>query len=199
MNDNGNVNYAAMEAFRNVFDSKGNLPKNWIYYCIKQMKFYLGDKREFYQKPDDIVDQVIFLTINGTRKWDPEKVPLEAHVKMCIKSLLSHMAESRDMDRAEGVTVNKKTGEKINALENAHVLSRDELEKLYSNKDLIERCREELDDDTEMGLVFELMLEQRTPKEMAEYGVTPRQVDALKKRIYRFLKKIFDEDDYLDM
>lgn len=199
MNENGNVNYAAMEAFRNMFDSKGHLPKNWIYYCIKQMKFYLGDKKELYQEPEDIVDQVIFLTINGKRKWDPEKVPLEAHVKMCIKSILSHIAESRDMDRDEEVTVKKMTGEKVNALENAHDLPREELEKLYSNRDLIERCREELDDDSDMGIVFELMLEQRSPKEMAEYGVTPRQVDALKKRINRFLKKIYDEDDYLDM
>lgn len=197
MEKNDRINQSALKIFEEIFNSEEGIPKRWVYYCRKQLKFYGIDKREYHKSPDDIVDEVIFSAINGTRKWDPEKIPVEAFVKSCIKSIVSHLADGMDNKKVDEVVVNIKMNTKIDALENAHNLSKEQIELFFANNDLIERCRAELEHDTEMGLVFELILEEKTPKEMqAEYGITPEKVDAVKKRIKRFLNKIFDEEDF---
>lgn len=197
MNKDDSINKEALKIFEKIFEAEEKIPQRWVSYCRNQLKFYGIDKREYHKSPEDIVDEVIFAAINGTRKWDTEKVQVEAFVKSCIKSIVSHLADGMDNKKADQIVVNKKLNTKIDALENAHNQNKEQIESLFANKDLIERCRAELEQDTEMGLVFELLLEEKTPKEMeAEYGIAPEKVDAVKKRIRRFLKKIFDEEDY---
>ncbi|MFZ6033706.1 MAG: hypothetical protein ACOYVE_10425 [Melioribacter sp.] len=191
------INQSALEIFEEIFKSEKGIPERWLFYCVKQLIFYKINKREYYKTPEDIVSEIIFSAINGKRKWNTEEVPVEAFVRSCIKSVVSHLAEGMDNKKVDDIIINQKQGISIDALENAHDKSKQQIELLYENKDLIERCREVLQEDTEMGLVFELILEGRTPKEMeAEYGIPPDKVDAVKKRIKRCLKKIFKEEDY---
>ena len=43
-----------------------------------------------------------------------------------------------------------------------------------------------------MGLVFELLAEGKTPLDIEkEYGISTQEIDAIRKRIYRSLRKEF--------
>ncbi|MGK9477377.1 hypothetical protein [Melioribacter sp. OK-6-Me] len=190
-----NINNEALKIFEEILRKEGGPPQRWLYYCTRQLMFYRIFKREYYKTAEDIVDEVIYSAIIGKRKWDTKKLDVEAFVKSCIKSIISHLANGMDSKKVDDIVINQKLGITTDALDNAHDRTKEQIESDFDNKDLIERCREALKDDIEMGIVFELILEGRTPKQMeADYGIPPEKVDAVKKRIRRYLKKIFKEE-----
>jgi len=190
------INKEKAEIFEKEFRENGECPKRWVWVCLKYINYYMGDPKDKMDMAKDIVLEIIAQTISESLSWDMEKETLDKHMYSKIWNKVSHLSAKRNRI-VENERFDEKSGEKFEIIDNTSEYSKEEIELQIDNKDLIERCYEEIKDDTDMGLVFELLREGKTPKEIEnEYGITPEEVDAIKKRIKRLLTKIYEQEYY---
>lgn len=190
------INEVKSKIFEEKFKENGGYPKSWIWVCLRYINYYLGDPKDKMDTAKDIVLEIVEQTISESISWDMEKETLDKHMYSTIWNKVSHLYDKQKRF-IENERYDEKSGEKTDIINETSEQTKEDIEIMIANADLIERCYEEIKDDTDMGLVFELLLEGKTPKEMEkEYGITTEKVDAIKKRINRLLNKKFKEEYY---
>ena len=185
-------NQNTAEIFQRKFEENSkHPPKTWVWVCVRYLNFYFGNKKDIVMTAEDIVMEIIMQTINGERNWDAETKTIDKHVYDCIRSKVTHLYEKQKRV-VENEIYNEVLGKTVNITNEAAEYSKEEIEAELDRKDLIKRCYEKIQDDTEMGLVFELLAEGKTPLDIEkEYGISTQEIDAIRKRIYRSLRKEF--------
>ena len=190
------INEVKAEIFEREFKEGTECPKRWVRVCLKYIHCYLGDPKDKIDTAKDIVLEIVEQTIKESISWVMEKETLDRHMYSTIWNKVSHLYEKRKRI-IENEIYDAKTEKIINIIDEASEISKSKIELQIDNKDLIEKCYDEIKDDTDMGLVFVLLLEGKTPKEMEkEYGITTEEVDAIKKRMNRLLKKKLEKEYY---
>ena len=191
-------NQNVAEIFQRKFEENGkHPPKNWVWVCVRYLNFYFGNKKDIVMTAEDIVMEIIMQTITEERKWDIENKTIDQHIYNCIRSKVTHLYEKQKRV-VENEIYNEVLGKTVSITNETAEYSKEEIEAGIDRNDFIKKCFEEVKDDTDMGLVFELLREGKTPKEMErEYGITPDEVDAIKKRISRLLRNRFNNEYYL--
>ena len=192
-----NINKEAAEIFEREFRENKGYPERWVWVCTRYIYFYIGNVKDIKMLAEDIVLEIVTQTITNERKWDMAKDTIDKHIYGCIRSKVSHLYEKQKRI-VEDEIYDAENEKKINIIDETAEYSKEEIEAGIDRNDFIKKCFEEVKDDTDMGLVFELLAEGKTPQEMErEYGITPDEVDAIKKRINRFLRKRFINEYYL--
>lgn len=188
-------NQKAADIFQKKFEENGkHPPKTWVWVCVRYLKFYVGNIKDIMMTAEDIVMEIIMQTITEERRWDIENKTIDEHIYNCIRSKVTHLYEKQKRF-AENEIYDEVSGKNVDIVNDTSEYSKEEIEAELDRDDLIKRCYEKIQDDTEMGLVFELLAEGKTPIEIEkEYGITPSETDAIRKRIYRMLRKEFTED-----
>ena len=185
-------NQNVAEIFQRKFEENGkHPPKNWVWVCVRYLNFYFGNKKDIVMTAEDIVMEIIMQTITEERKWDIENKTIDQHIYNCIRSKVTHLYEKQKRV-VENEIYNEVLGKTVSITNETAEYSKEEIEAELDRKDLIKRCFEKIEDDTEMGLVFELLAEGKTPLDIEkEYGISTQEIDAIRKRIYRSLRKEF--------
>lgn len=191
-----NINKEKADIFEEEFLKNGGLPKRWIWICLKYINYYMGNPKDKMDTAKDIVLQIVTQTIAGDLSWDMEKETLDKHMYSKIWNKVSHLSEKRKRI-IENEIYDVKSESKFNIIDETAEYLKDETDKIIDNNDLIEKCYNEIKDDTDMGIIFGALFEGKTPKQIEdEYGITPEEVDAIKKRINRLLRKKFEDEYY---
>lgn len=185
-------NQNAAEIFQRKFEENGkHPPKNWVWVCVRYLNFYFGNKKDIVMTAEDIVMEIIMQTITEERKWDIENKTIDQHIYNCIRSKVTHLYEKQKRV-VENEIYNEVLGKTVSITNETAEYSKEEIEAELDREDLIKRCFEKIENDTEMGLVFELLAEGKTPLDIEkEYGISTQEIDAIRKRIYRSLRKEF--------
>ena len=178
-------------AFRDAFSDPANAYGAWLEQADKLIKIKLNGRASQPYSAADIVNEIISKVIDDVRAWDMERVPdINKFMYMQIRSVVDNKY------RKERKIV---SGEKFNPDDGSFSVIDDmelklELSEIYKQQDIREAftcCYNEIEKDTEMGVVFLSWREGNDSQEIAEeFGLTVNQVEAIKQKIRRRLKKL---------
>lgn len=188
------INVEKAKIFEEVLTTNKGIPKKWIWVCLRYIYFYLGNHKDSLELAKDIIMEIVEKTITEQIKWDMDKETLDTHMYNTIWNKVSHMAE-KQRRFVENERYDEKSGIHYSITEEFSDKTKEEIDTIIDNNDLIKKCYEEINDDTEMGILFLLLLEGKTPKEIEkDYGIPTEKQDAIKKRIKRVLTKHFGKE-----
>ena len=179
------------DLFEGELKSKNGNLEIWLAYTHKLLKLYLNGGAEKLYEPQDVIHEIITRTLEGTRKWDREKVPcLNTYMAMQIKSVVWNIAK-KEKRMIPGSSI---AGDELSEAEfwdSKQHLTLEEIESNADTKELLEKCYEILEEDTECSLVFIEMTAGNKNEEIAKkLGIKTSDVTNIKKRLMRKLNRI---------
>lgn len=178
-------------AFRDAFSDPAKPYEDWLAQADRLIKIKLNGRASQPNKAEDIVYEIIEKVIDGVRAWDMKRVPdINKFMYMQIRSVVDNkFNKEKKLVSSDAYNRENDSFYTINNIPNNL-----ELDEIYKQQDIMEafaRCYNEIEKDTEMGLVFLAWKDGKESREIAEeYGLAINQVEAIKQKIRRKLKKL---------
>jgi len=133
----------------------------------------------------DIVMSSIESIYTGERNWNPRLIDLEKLLMGIIRSKLSNLSESKENQLLKDIEMNNDEDFFWETISDS-----DGLYTELESKDLINLIRGNLSDDEELGVLFELAIQESKNKEIAAYlSIDIKEVENLKKKLKRRISK----------
>jgi len=180
-----------IKAFQNAFSDRSEPYNEWLAHADKLIKIKLNGRASQPYKADDIVNEIIEKVIDGVRTWDMDRVPdINKFMYMQILSIVDNKCQKEK--KLVSSEVYDKEDDSFYVTRD--VISKLDLDEIYKHQDIMEaftRCYNEIEKDTEMGVVFLSWKDGKESREIAEeFGLAINQVEAIKQKIRRKLKKL---------
>jgi len=180
-----------IKAFQDAFSDPAKPYEEWLEHADKLIKIKLDGRASQPYKAEDIVNEIIVKVIDSVRAWDMDRVPdINKFMYMQILSVVDNKFQKEKR---------LVSSERYNKEDDSFYVTRDlisnlDLDEIYKQQDIIEtltRCYNEIEKDTELGVVFLSWGEDNKSQEIAEeFGLTVKEVEAIKQKIRRKLKKL---------
>jgi DNA-directed RNA polymerase specialized sigma24 family protein len=137
------------------------------------------------------VNEIIVKVIDSVRAWDMDRVPdINKFMYMQILSVV----DNKFQKEKRLVSSERYNKEDDSFYVTSDLISNLDLDEIYKQQDIIEtltRCYNEIEKDTELGVVFLSWGEDNKSQEIAEeFDLTVKEVEAIKQKIRRKLKKL---------
>ena len=180
-----------IKAFQNAFSDPAKPYEGWLAQADRLIKIKLNGRASQPNKAEDIVYEIIEKVIDGVRAWDMKRVPdINKFMYMQIRSVVDNkFNKEKKLVSSDAYNRENDSFYTINNIPNNL-----ELDEIYKQQDIMEafaRCYNEIEKDTEMGLVFLAWKDGKESREIAEeFGLTVKEVEAIKQKIRRKLKKL---------
>jgi len=180
-----------IKAFQNAFSDPCAPYNEWLAHADKLIGLKLNGRASQPYKAEDIVNEIIEKVIDGVRTWDMDRVTdINKFMYMQILSVVDNkFNKEKKLVASDAYNREDDSFYTINNIPN-----NPELDEIYKQQDIMEafaRCYNEIEKDTEMGLVFLSWKDGKESREIAEeFGLTVKEVEAIKQKIRRKLKKL---------
>lgn len=180
-----------IKAFQNAFSDPAKPYEEWLEHADKLIKIKLNGRASQPYKAGDIVNEIIEKVIDDVRAWDMERVPdINKFMYMQIRGVVDNKYH-KERRIISGENFNPEDG----SFSDIHELEiKLDLSEIYKPQDILEAftlCYNEIEKDTEMGIVFLAWKDGKESKEIAEeFGLTVKEVEAIKQKLRRRLKKL---------
>ena len=180
-----------IKAFRDAFSDPANPFEKWLEHADKFIKIKLNGRASQPYSAADIVNEIIEKVIDGVRTWDMDRI-LDINKFMYVQ--IRGVVDNKYKKERNIVSKEKFNPEDGSFSDIDEIELRLELSEIYKQQDILESftlCYNEIEKDTEMGVVFLAWIDGKGSKEIAEeFGLTVNQVEALKQKIRRKFKKL---------
>lgn len=124
-----------------------------------------------YADADDLLHEAIARTLDGRRKWNPQKIDFVLHLKGCMRSIADEWMQKADRE----VALNPDTE-----------LASVEPDERYSTDEIIQFTRYRLKFDAVALRVFDALYAGEFPAEIRQLlNINDRVYNAARKRIFR--------------
>ena len=180
-----------IKAFRDALSDPANPYEDWLEHADKLIKIKLNGRASQPYSAADIVGEIIVKVMDDIRTWDMERVPdINKFMYMQIRGVVDNKYQKeRRLVSREKFNPDDGSFSVIDEMELKLELS--EILKDQDIREAFSLCFKEIEEDTEMGVVFLSWSEGNESQEMAkDFGLTVKQVEAIKQKIRRKLKKI---------
>ncbi len=161
-------------------------------------KWKLHHRAKFIEAPD-LVHEAITKICDSKRAWDAERHPiLEDFIYCVVISLIkNYERKSKKFVYACDLTgKNNEEDEEYDYFETVPSETMDEINSKEERGELIERMYQILGDETEEYCVFDEIIKGNKNQEIAtSLGIEVREVENIKKRIVRKIKKVLIEKE----
>ena len=180
-----------IKAYQNAFSDPAKPYEGWLAQADRLIKIKLNGRASQPYKAEDIVYEIIEKVINGKRTWDMDRVPdINKFMYVQIRSVVDNkFNKEKKLVSSDAYNRENDSFYTINNIPNNL-----ELEEIYKQQDIMEafaRCYNEIEKDTEMGVVLLSWVKENESQEIAEeFGLTVKEVEAIKQKIRRRLKKL---------
>jgi RNA polymerase sigma factor (sigma-70 family) len=188
---NEEENEKKIKVFQNAFNDPSKPYEAWLEHADRLIKIKLNGRASQPYKAEDIINEIIEKVIDGKRSWDMDRVPdINKFMFMQILSVVDNKYK-KEKNLISSEVYNSEDESFYYRDDYTSILNLDEIYKRQDIMEAFSRCYNELETDTEMGLVFLAWKEGKESKEIAEeFGLTVKQVEAIKQKIRRKLKKL---------
>ena len=159
----------------------------------KTAQFYVNRLRKFPFEYDDndLLQQAIYLTLSGDRKWYSSRVNLFLYLHGVMKSIVSHWKDAKKnrMLKFESGSNSSDDGDiGVNPIENYPAENSDCLDRVIVKQEH-DLMRQKLESRELALMIFDGMAEGMSSKEIRELGMTQQEYESEMKWIRRTLRK----------
>jgi RNA polymerase sigma factor (sigma-70 family) len=185
--------FKIFEEFINAIDGKEGYFEKWMVYAdILLTQNYKGVEINNYDAYD-IVSEVMLKFAEGKRKWDTDKFEeINCIIYKNIKSFIDNLSKKEIRSVSTEKLMQNYDNDENTVLDIMSSEQAETIEEEIETKDILEKCLDDLADDTVSGIALLEFSKGKTNKEVAEYlGLDVKSVENCKKRIKRKARKYF--------
>ena len=136
----------------------------------------------------DLLSDAVFATLEGTRKWNKDAIPIDLHLRGAMRSISSHWREQFDDDsepqlESDVIRTNQE-GDEVNPLEKVSLYAPDAYRETVARAH-VERIERRFAKDLQVLLILEGMRDGKSAREIQAMGLTVNEYAAAVKRLRR--------------
>ena len=180
----------------------GELAKEMLAYAISRSGHYHWSTGGLYDLPggqthEDLVQQVIVKTLDGTRKWDPAKGSIKPWLIDQMKSEIDNLAKSALHRQTIYLTSNEEKGENTQIPSSINVRKAKSPELIVEEAKMFDELLEAIKDEQELEEYFLAIIEVGPkPRFIAEeLGKPVKEIYNLRKRAARRILAFHKEQE----